>query len=160
VIVNLAVNARDAMPNGGELTIRTRNVGVEESKSFEHREMTPGEYVLAEIEDTGTGIPANVIEKIFEPFFTTKEVGKGTGLGLSMAAGIIKQPGAFIYGDRVVGRGTVFRISLPRYAPAAQPVTEAAQAAAPATAVTRGQVSAPPKPQPEPARDLSGSATV
>lgn len=159
VIVNLAVNARDAMPNGGALTIRTRNVGLEESKSFPHRELTPGEYVLAEIEDTGTGIPADVIEKIFEPFFTTKEVGKGTGLGLSMVYGIIKQTGGFIYCDSVVGKGTVFRIFLPRHVPA---VVEEAQAASapdqPASAEV--PVAQPPKPQPEPARDLSGSATV
>jgi two-component system, cell cycle sensor histidine kinase and response regulator CckA len=161
VIVNLAVNARDAMPDGGELTIRTRNVGLEESKSYPHRELTPGEYVLAEIEDTGTGIPADVIEKIFEPFFTTKEVGKGTGLGLSMVYGIIKQTGGFIFCDSVVGKGTVFRIFLPRHIPAAQPAAEARAAGAPdQPAATEAAVAQPPKPQPEPARDLSGSATV
>ena len=114
VVVNLAVNARDAMPDGGELTIRTRNFGMQESRSFHHRELTPGEYVLVEIEDTGTGIAPDIIEKIFEPFFTTKEVGKGTGLGLSMVYGIIKQTGGFIFCDSEVGKGTVFRIFLPR----------------------------------------------
>jgi two-component system cell cycle sensor histidine kinase/response regulator CckA len=153
VIVNLAVNARDAMPDGGRLTIRTRNVGVEESKTFDHRELTPGEYVLAEIEDTGTGIEPAVIEKIFEPFFTTKEVGKGTGLGLSMVYGIIKQTGGFIYCDSVVGKGTVFRIFLPRHVPEAKPAEEV-QAAVDAKAA------AAPKVQSEAQRDLSGSATV
>src|SRR5262245_56126625 len=156
VIVNLAVNARDAMPEGGELTIRTRNFGLEESKSFPFRELAPGDYVMVEIEDTGTGIAPHVIEKIFEPFFTTKEVGKGTGLGLSMVYGIIKQTGGFIFCDSVVGKGTVFRIFLPRHIPAAQPVE------APAT-TTSGQaapVVQPQKAQPEPTRDLSGSATV
>jgi len=158
VIVNLAVNARDAMPDGGSLTIRTRNVGVEESRSLEHREMTPGEYVLAEIEDNGTGIAPDVIQKIFEPFFTTKEVGKGTGLGLSMVYGIIKQTGGFIYCDSVVGKGTVFRIFLPRHVPQAQPVNEAAQGGHSAT--VQESLAAAPKALPEPSRDLSGSATV
>jgi two-component system, cell cycle sensor histidine kinase and response regulator CckA len=157
VIVNLAVNARDAMPNGGEIMIRTRNVGAEESKSFDHREMTPAEYVLAEIEDTGTGIAPDIIEKIFEPFFTTKEVGKGTGLGLSMVYGIIKQTGGFIFCDSTVGKGTVFRIFLPRHIPAAKPAEDAAgaESAGPAEIGT-----APAKAQPAAQRDLSGSATV
>jgi len=120
--------------------------------------MTPGEYVLAEIEDNGTGIAPDVIQKIFEPFFTTKEVGKGTGLGLSMVYGIIKQTGGFIYCDSVVGKGTVFRIFLPRHVPQAQPVNEAAQGGHSAT--VQESLAAAPKALPEPSRDLSGSATV
>ncbi|TIT46770.1 MAG: hybrid sensor histidine kinase/response regulator, partial [Mesorhizobium sp.] len=87
VVVNLTVNARDAMPTGGDLTVRTRNVTTEESKSFSYRELAPADYVVVEVEDTGSGIAPEVLKKIFEPFFTTKEVGKGTGLGLSMVYG-------------------------------------------------------------------------
>ena len=97
VIVNLAVNARDAMPDGGKLTLRTANVGADESATFQYKGMPIGEYVLVEVEDTGTGIPPEIIDKIFDPFFTTKDVGKGTGLGLSTVYGIIKQTGGFIY---------------------------------------------------------------
>src|ERR1700761_9608358 len=86
---------------------------------FQYKGMPIGEYVLIEVEDTGTGIPAEIIDKIFDPFFTTKEVNKGTGLGLSTVYGIVKQTGGFIYVDSEMGRGTVFRIFLPRYIPAA-----------------------------------------
>ena len=79
MIVNLAVNARDAMPDGGRLTLRTANVGEAESRSLAYKGMPPGDYVLVEVADTGTGIPPEIIDKIFEPFFSTKEVGKGTG---------------------------------------------------------------------------------
>lgn len=115
VVVNLTVNARDAMPEGGELTLRTRNVTAEECRAFSYRELTPGDYVLIETEDTGSGIAPDVLKKIFEPFFTTKEVGKGTGLGLSMVYGIIKQTGGFIFCESEPGKGTMFRIFLPRY---------------------------------------------
>ena len=114
-ILNLAVNARDAMPNGGQLSVRTRNVSQGECAEFARQGLVPADYVLVEIEDSGTGILQENIEKIFEPFFTTKEVGKGTGLGLSMVYGFVKQTGGFIYCDSVVGKGTVFRIFLPRY---------------------------------------------
>jgi two-component system, cell cycle sensor histidine kinase and response regulator CckA len=114
VVVNLAVNARDAMPGGGKLTIRTRNVSEAEVPAFGYRELVPADYVLTSIEDTGTGIPADIREKIFEPFFTTKEVGKGTGLGLSMVYGIVKQTGGFIYVDSEDGKGSTFNIFLPR----------------------------------------------
>ena len=157
VVVNLAVNARDAMPNGGELTIRTRNVTADECKQFPYRELVPADYAVVEIEDTGTGIAPELIEKIFEPFFTTKEVGKGTGLGLSMVYGIIKQTGGFIYCDSEVGKGTVFQIFLPRYIAGSQ----LAEAAAPAdTAATVDGAAASAKIQPDAPRDLSGSATV
>jgi len=117
VVVNLVVNARDAMPNGGQITIRTRNVTENEAASFTYTGMPPADYVLIEVEDTGTGMPPEILEKIFEPFFSTKELGKGTGLGLSTVYGIIKQTGGFIYPDSVVGKGTTFRIFLPRYVP-------------------------------------------
>ena len=115
VIVNLAVNARDAMPHGRSLTVRTRNVSRRSAMSSILSRTGRGDFVLVEIEDTGTGIAPDVLKKIFEPFFTTKEVGKGTGLGLSMVYGIIKQTGGFIFCDSEVGKGTVFRIFLPRH---------------------------------------------
>jgi two-component system cell cycle sensor histidine kinase/response regulator CckA len=118
VIVNLAVNARDAMPDGGTVTIRTANVTPEESEKFGHKSMVPADYVLIEVADTGTGIPPDVMDKIFEPFFTTKEIGKGTGLGLSTVYGIVKQTGGYIFCDSEVGRGTTFSIFLPRHIPA------------------------------------------
>jgi two-component system cell cycle sensor histidine kinase/response regulator CckA len=118
VIINLAVNARDAMPDGGTMTIRTRNLSAGEISTFDYRPLPAVDYVLVEMEDTGTGIPEEVQEKIFEPFFTTKEVGKGTGLGLSTVYGIVRQTGAHIYFTSAVGEGTVFRIFLPRYVPA------------------------------------------
>ncbi len=151
VVVNLAVNARDAMPTGGDLTVRTRNVAVDECKSFAYRELTPADYVLVEVEDTGSGIAPDVLKKIFEPFFTTKEVGKGTGLGLSMVYGIIKQTGGFIFCDSEVGKGTVFRIFLPRH------VAEVRKAGEPAETPATGAVSAKPV---DAAKDLSGSETV
>ncbi|MDJ0932073.1 response regulator [Breoghania sp.] len=116
VVVNLAVNARDAMPEGGRLTIRTSNVDEETSHSFDDtRGMPDGNYVLIEVTDTGTGISPDIMEKIFDPFFSTKEVGKGTGLGLSTVYGIIKQTGGYIYPSSVQGEGMTFRIFLPRH---------------------------------------------
>jgi two-component system, cell cycle sensor histidine kinase and response regulator CckA len=129
VIVNLAVNARDAMAEGGDLTVRTRNVATQEASGFGYRELVPADYVLIEVEDTGSGIAPEVIRKIFEPFFTTKEVGKGTGLGLSMVYGIIKQTGGFIYCESELGKGAVFRIFLPRDVPAEQTGEAAAEGA-------------------------------
>jgi two-component system cell cycle sensor histidine kinase/response regulator CckA len=151
VIVNLTVNARDAMPGGGALSVRTRNVPEAECASFGYRELAPADYVLVEVEDTGTGIPADVLAKIFEPFFTTKEVGKGTGLGLSMVYGIVKQTGGFIFCSSEPGNGATFRIFLPRHiaeAPKDKSGDEAAVA----------EVVAPAKPAAS--KDLSGSATV
>jgi two-component system cell cycle sensor histidine kinase/response regulator CckA len=114
-IVNLAVNARDAMPTGGKLSISTRNITREDCAEFGEKLLTPAEYVLVEVRDTGEGIAPNLLDKIFEPFFTTKEVGKGTGLGLSTVYGIVKQTGGFIFADSNVGGGSVFRIFLPRH---------------------------------------------
>ena len=117
VIVNLAVNARDAMPSGGKLAIRTGNVSAEESTQLAYKGMPVAEYVGIDLSDTGTGIPVDIRDKIFEPFFTTKEVGKGTGLGLSTVYGIVKQTGGFIYVESEEGKGTTFHIFLPRHHP-------------------------------------------
>jgi two-component system cell cycle sensor histidine kinase/response regulator CckA len=115
VIINLAVNAKDAMPGGGCLTIRTRNVSERESIKLSDLGIAVGEYALIEVEDTGIGIPPDVLGKIFEPFFTTKEIGKGTGLGLSTVYGIVKQTGGYVFADSKVGAGTTFRVYLPRH---------------------------------------------
>ncbi|MCC7252931.1 response regulator [Hyphomicrobium sp.] len=117
VVINLAVNARDAMPDGGTLSITTRNVTERESQKLTHHGMVVGEYVLVEVTDTGSGMSPEVMAKVFEPFFTTKGVGKGTGLGLATVYGIVKQSGGFIYPESVLGRGTTFRVYLPRYMP-------------------------------------------
>ncbi len=150
VIVNLAVNARDAMPNGGKLTIATRNVTADEKFPYATLGMPPSDYVLIEVGDTGSGIPKEIIENIFEPFFTTKPVGQGTGLGLSTVYGIVKQTGGFVYCDSEVGRGTTFRIFLPRHVEA--PESEAAKAAGEAQATAHAAAAA--------VTDLTGSATI
>jgi two-component system cell cycle sensor histidine kinase/response regulator CckA len=141
VIVNLAVNARDAMPNGGKLEVRTSNVSAAECARYPYKEMPAADYVLVEVKDTGVGVPPELIEKIFEPFFSTKEVGKGTGLGLSTVYGIVKQTGGFIYLESEVGKGTTFRIFLPRPAAAeveaiAAPLAPAAEPGGPAADLT------------------------
>ncbi|MBL8895519.1 MAG: response regulator, partial [Rhizobiales bacterium] len=123
VVINLAVNARDAMPNGGTLTVRTSNVSAEESQAVHPSLLPAAEYVLCEVIDTGTGIPPEILDKIWEPFFSTKEVGKGTGLGLSTVYGIIKQTGGFIFCTSKIGKGTTFSIFLPRHRP--NPAAEA-----------------------------------
>jgi two-component system cell cycle sensor histidine kinase/response regulator CckA len=126
VVINLAVNGRDAMPKGGTMTIRTRNLTVAEAALFPYKPLPAAEYVLIEVEDNGTGMTPEVKAKIFEPFFSTKEVGKGTGLGLSTVYGIVKQTGAHIFFSSELGKGTVFRIFVPRYVPAAGEVTKPA----------------------------------
>jgi two-component system cell cycle sensor histidine kinase/response regulator CckA len=117
VILNLAFNARDAMPDGGTLTFRTRNITEREAQKLTHHGMPVAEYVLIEVEDTGFGMTPEVMAKIFEPFFTTKGVGKGTGLGLATVYGIIKQSGGYIYPESAPGKGTTFRVYLPRHVP-------------------------------------------
>ena len=118
VIINLVVNARDAMPDGGTLTIKTRNLAEDAVANEQEPNIAPADYVVIEVVDTGTGMPAEIMEKIFEPFFSTKEVGKGTGLGLSTVYGIVKQTGGYIYPESAEGVGTTFRIYLPRHVPA------------------------------------------
>ncbi|MFD2262373.1 response regulator [Lacibacterium aquatile] len=115
VVVNLAINARDAMPRGGHLTIRTSNDAVTHPRIIAHETMPAGEYVKIEVRDTGTGIPTDVIGRIFEPFFTTKPIGAGTGLGLSTVYGIVRQTGGFIAVHSQMGRGASFTIWLPRH---------------------------------------------
>jgi two-component system cell cycle sensor histidine kinase/response regulator CckA len=113
VIINLAVNARDAMNHGGVLTIQTSARRVDAPQQHGVETMPAGDYVAIEVIDTGTGIPPEIIDRIFEPFFSTKEVGQGTGLGLSTVYGIVKQTGGFIFVDSTPGQGTTFRIFLP-----------------------------------------------
>ena len=115
VIINLVVNAKDAMPSGGRIILRTRNVPASECASFQEDVLLPGDYVAIEVQDNGTGIPEDVRDKIFEPFFTTKEVGKGTGLGLSMVYGIVKQTEGYVFCSSEVGKGATFTILLPRH---------------------------------------------
>jgi two-component system cell cycle sensor histidine kinase/response regulator CckA len=149
VIMNLAVNAKDAMPNGGRLTIRTKNITERDSLKLRAQAMQPGEYVLIEVEDTGTGMTPEVMAKIFEPFFSTKDVGKGTGLGLSTVYGIVKQTGGYIFPDSTPGKGTVFRVYLPRHVPEPEPAVEVEPTAS-------AQVQA----KTERSRDLTGTGRV
>lgn len=140
VIINLSVNARDAMPEGGDLSIGTRNLTPADCDTEAMKGLVPAEYVLIKVEDTGTGMTPEVMEKIFEPFFSTKGVGEGTGLGLATVYGIIKQTGGYIYPVSELGKGTCFNILLPRHIVVESEKTEAAPIEAP--------------------RDLSGSANI
>ncbi|MGF6175645.1 cell cycle histidine kinase CckA [Ensifer sp. 4252] len=161
VLLNLAVNARDAMPTGGIITLRTRNLPSTEIAALGRRELPEEDFVMVEVSDQGTGIPPEILDKIFEPFFTTKEVGKGTGLGLSMVYGIVKQSGGYIYPESEVGKGTTFRILLPRHVDIPEVAGDQAQGA------SNGAVSPPPveavvKPaaKTEEPTDLTGDSAV
>jgi two-component system cell cycle sensor histidine kinase/response regulator CckA len=145
VILNLAVNSRDAMPGGGKLVIRTANVSERESRELGQRHIPPGEYVLIEVRDTGTGMSEEVKEKIFEPFFSTKEIGRGTGLGLSTVYGIVKQTGGYIFAESAEGNGTTMRVYLPRYIESAREVEQ--------SKIER-------RPAAEKPKDLTGRGTV
>ena len=144
VIINLAVNARDAMPRGGTLTITTSNIVNKTPQRYGDEVMPPGEYVRIVVADTGTGIRKENLERIFEPFFSTKEVGSGTGLGLSTVYGIVKQTGGFVRVESELGQGATFSIFLPRHR------GEEAQGAA-----SRAAEAAAALP-----RDLTGAGTV
>jgi len=146
VIINLAVNARDAMAAGGTLTIRTANVAFDAPLRRGHELITPGAYVQIEVRDTGIGIPKENLERIFEPFFSTKEVGSGTGLGLSTVYGIVKQTGGFIFVESEPAQGAAFVILLPRLEGAA------AEEAGAAVRTESGEAQA--------GRDLTGAGTV
>ena len=136
-ILNLAVNARDAMPRGGRLTLSTRNVDLAGDRAAPCPGMQPGPYVLLEVRDTGSGMDAATRAHIFEPFYTTKEVGKGTGLGLATVEGIVSQSEGFITAESEINRGSSFQIYLPRVAEALRQMAPAAAAPAPARG-TRG----------------------
>jgi len=122
-LVNIAINARDAMPNGGKLLIATHSVTLDQDYCDRHAEVTPGRYALIAITDTGVGMGPEVLSHIFEPFYTTKEPGRGTGLGLSMVFGFARQSGGHITAESAVGAGTTFRLYLPQAAQPLAPVT-------------------------------------
>jgi two-component system cell cycle sensor histidine kinase/response regulator CckA len=147
VLINLVVNARDAMPKGGTLTVRTSNLSAREPTRRGAEIIPPGNYILLEVTDTGIGIPSENLERIFEPFFSTKEVGAGTGLGLATVYGIVKQTGGFIAVDSRVSAGSTFAIYLPRHGEEPE-------------GVARAKIPGGTQEEQEEVRDLTGAGTV
>jgi two-component system cell cycle sensor histidine kinase/response regulator CckA len=134
LLLNLAVNARDAMPTGGKLTVEVRNADLDDAYARTHPEARPGPHVMLAVSDTGHGIPPDVLPHIWDPFFTTKGPGKGTGLGLAVVHGVVKQAGGHVATDSEVGRGTTFRVYFPRV----QGIRLASRSQQGTTAIPRG----------------------
>ncbi len=132
VVMNLAVNARDAMPNGGSFTIATANIVLDELYAWQHPGAKPGSYVMLSVTDSGVGMTSETLLHVFEPFFTTKEVGKGTGLGLATVYGVVKQSGGYIWVDSELGKGSCFQIFLPRVE---EPVAQLTESSLPSSAL-------------------------
>ncbi len=130
-VLNLAVNARDAMPDGGRLIIRTENLHLDRVQAAANGDLPPGDYVRISVSDNGQGMPAEIKQRVFEPFFTTKEAGRGTGLGLSMVYGFVKQSGGHVAIESEVSRGTAVQILLPRVSAVAQGVEQGSPSSPP-----------------------------
>jgi CheY-like chemotaxis protein len=139
-LLNLCINARDAMPGGGELTIETANMHLDSGYVRVEAELTPGPYLMIAVTDTGSGMAPDVAARVFEPFFTTKEVGKGSGLGLSMVYGFIKQSGGHVRISTLAGHGTTVRLFLPRHRGDAPAIPQHEGSAIPSGLIGGGRV--------------------